>query len=142
MIVENAERFGLSQLHQLRGRVGRGLRKSYCILVAGGEGGAISQTSRQRLQVMHTTYDGFAIAEQDLAQRGPGDFLGNAADGAVRQSGALCFRLASTAEDSALMMQATEDAREILREDGDLVSYPGLSERARRMFSIESGLIS
>ncbi len=142
MIVENAERFGLSQLHQLRGRVGRGSRKSYCILVAGGEDGAISQTSRQRLQVMHTTYDGFAIAEQDLSQRGPGDFLGNAADGVVRQSGALCFRLASTAEDSALMMQATEDARELLREDGELASYPGLAERARRMFSIESGLIS
>jgi len=141
MIVENAERFGLSQLHQLRGRVGRGARKSYCILVTGGDGD-ISETSRQRLHVMHTTYDGFAIAEQDLAQRGPGDFLGNAADGTVRQSGALCFRLASTAEDSALMLQATEDAREILREDGTLDEHPLLAERARRMFSIESGLIS
>ena len=142
MIVENAERFGLSQLHQLRGRVGRGSRKSYCILVAGGEGGSISETSRQRLHVMHTTYDGFAIAEQDLAQRGPGDFLGNASDGSVRQSGALCFRLASTSEDSALMVQATEDARELLRADRELASCPGLAERARRMFSIESGLIS
>ncbi len=142
MIVENAERFGLSQLHQLRGRVGRGSRKSYCILVAGGEDGSISETSRQRLHVMHTTYDGFAIAEQDLAQRGPGDFLGNAADGSVRQSGALCFRLASTAEDSELMVQATEDAREILRGDGELAAHPALAERARRMFSIESGLIS
>ncbi len=141
MIVENAERFGLSQLHQLRGRVGRGARKSYCILVAGGDG-TISESSRQRLRVMQTTYDGFAIAEQDLAQRGPGDFVGNASDGAVRQSGALCFRLASAAEDSALMIQATEDARDILREDCALVEHPLLAERARRMFSIESGLIS
>jgi ATP-dependent DNA helicase RecG len=141
MIVENAERFGLSQLHQLRGRVGRGARKSYCILVAGGDGD-LSESSRKRLHVMHTTYDGFAIAEQDLAQRGPGDFLGNAADGAVRQSGALCFRLASAAEDSALMMEATEDARELLRRDGGLAEHPLLAERARQMFLIESGLIS
>ena len=141
MIVENAERFGLSQLHQLRGRVGRGSRKSYCILVAGGDG-KLSETSRGRLQVMRTTYDGFAIAEQDLAQRGPGDFLGNAADGTVRQSGELCFRLANAAEDSTLMMEATEDARGLLKKDGTLNAYPLLSERVNRMFSIESGLIS
>ena len=116
------------------------LRASGC--GAGGEEGAISETSRARLRVMHTTYDGFAIAEQDLAQRGPGDFLGNASDGSVRQSGALCFRLASTAEDSALMLEATEDAREILRVDTELSSHPLLAERVRRMFSIESGLIS
>ncbi len=141
MIVENAERFGLSQLHQLRGRVGRGARKSYCILVAGGEGD-LSARSRERLQVMRTTYDGFAIAEQDLAQRGPGDFLGNAADGTVRQSGALSFRLANSAEDSALMISATEDARTLLASDSDLSNHPLLSNRVTQMFSIESGLIS
>ena len=77
MVVENAERFGLSQLHQLRGRVGRGVRKSHCVLVMGGDG-AVSRTSRDRLEVMRTTYDGYRIAEQDLAQRGPGDFLATA----------------------------------------------------------------
>ena len=141
MIVENAERFGLSQLHQLRGRVGRGIRKSYCILVAGGEG-ELSARSRERLQVMRTTYDGFAIAEQDLAQRGPGDFLGNASDGTVRQSGALSFRLANSAEDSSLMLSATEDARALLSSDSDLSHHPLLSDRVTQMFSIDSGLIS
>ena len=141
MIVENAERFGLSQLHQLRGRVGRGSRKSYCILVAGGDG-EMSQRSRERLQTMRTTYDGFAIAEQDLAQRGPGDFLGSASDGSVRQSGALCFRLGNTAEDSSLMLLATDDARSLLASDPDLLSHPLLSNRVLRAFSVEAGLIS
>ena len=141
MIVENAERFGLSQLHQLRGRVGRGTRKSYCILVAGGDGN-LSESSRARLQIMRTTYDGFAIAEQDLAQRGPGDFLGNSADGTVRQSGELGFRLASTAEDSSLMLEATEDARALLQADPTLSAHPLLSQRVNRMFAIEVGLIS
>lgn len=141
MIVENAERFGLSQLHQLRGRVGRGSRKSYCILVAGGDGD-LSERSRQRLQIMRTTYDGFAIAEQDLAQRGPGDFLGNASDGTVRQSGALAFRLANAAEDSTLMLQATEDARTLLASDASLQFHPLLSQRINYMFSVEAGLMS
>ncbi|MBQ5772168.1 MAG: ATP-dependent DNA helicase RecG, partial [Clostridia bacterium] len=104
MIVENAERFGLSQLHQLRGRVGRGKRKSWCILVAGdGVGQSAENPSRRRLDVMRTTYDGFAIAEQDLAQRGPGDFLGSGADGTLRQSGGLSFRLANAAEDGEIL---------------------------------------
>jgi ATP-dependent DNA helicase RecG len=141
MIVENAERFGLSQLHQLRGRVGRGTRKSYCILVAGG-GGRLSESSRARLNVMRTTYDGFAIAEQDLAHRGPGDFLGNAADGTVRQSGELGFRLGSMAEDSSIMMEATEDAKALLSQSADLSAYPLLEARVAQMFSIEEGLIS
>ncbi|MBE6634442.1 MAG: ATP-dependent DNA helicase RecG [Ruminococcaceae bacterium] len=139
MIVENAERFGLSQLHQLRGRVGRGKRKSYCVLVAGGEG-KLSESARGRLQVMRTTYDGYAIAEQDLAQRGPGDFLGNGE--AVRQSGALCFRIANAAEDTGILTQAAEDARALLREDPSLQSYPLLAERARAMFTQRDGLIS
>ena len=141
MIVENAERFGLSQLHQLRGRVGRGARKSYCVLVAGGDG-RLSEGSRARLNVMRTTYDGFAIAEQDLAHRGPGDFLGNTADGSVRQSGELGFRLGSMAEDSAIMTEATEDAGALLQVDADLSSHPLLAARVSGMFSIEDGLIS
>ena len=95
MLVENAERFGLSQLHQLRGRVGRGTKKSYCVLIRNGGG----ETAKARLEVMRTTYDGYAIAEQDLIQRGPGDFLASASDGSVRQSGGLTFRLADAGED-------------------------------------------
>ncbi len=141
MIVENAERFGLSQLHQLRGRVGRGSRKSYCVLVTAGEG-AVGERSRARLDTMRTTYDGYAIAEQDLAQRGPGDFLGAAANGNVRQSGGLAFRLADAGEDSSILTDATLDARELLAQKNGLAAYPLLSERIDSMFQIESGLIS
>lgn len=139
MVVENAERFGLSQLHQLRGRVGRGNRKSYCILVAGGEG-KLSEGARQRLQVMHTTYDGYAIAEQDLARRGPGDFLGNGET--VRQSGALCFRIANAAEDASVLTEASEDARNLLQADPTLSSHPVLEHRANVMFTQREGMIS
>ena len=141
MIVENAERFGLSQLHQLRGRVGRGTRKSYCVLVAGGTG-AIGERSRARLETMRTTYDGYAIAEQDLAQRGPGDFLGSAADGSVRQSGGLAFRLADAGEDSSILTDATADARALLAEDPTLSNYPSLASLVTSMFDIDIGLIS
>ena len=141
MIVENAERFGLSQLHQLRGRVGRGTRKSYCVLVAGGTG-AIGERSRARLDTMRTTYDGYAIAEQDLAQRGPGDFLGSAADGSVRQSGGLAFRLADAGEDSSILTDATADARALLAEDPTLSNYPSLASLVTSMFDIDIGLIS
>ena len=84
MIVENAERFGLSQLHQLRGRVGRGKRKSYCVLVSDAEG---ESAAVSRLRVMRTTWDGFEIAERDLALRGPGDFLSGVGEEGIRQSG-------------------------------------------------------
>ncbi|MBQ5833750.1 MAG: ATP-dependent DNA helicase RecG [Clostridia bacterium] len=143
MIVENAERFGLSQLHQLRGRVGRGKRKSWCILVAGdGVGQSEENPSRKRLDVMRTTYDGFAIAEQDLEQRGPGDFLGSAADGTLRQSGGLSFRLADVAEDGEILSRAAQDAKALLREDPELQAHPVLAERVREAFTIEEGLIS
>ena len=142
MIVENAERFGLSQLHQLRGRVGRGTRKSYCILVSGGDGSTVSQTSRARLEVMRTTYDGYRIAEEDLAQRGPGDFLATSADGTVRQSGGLSFRLANAGEDVSLMADAATDARALLESDPSLSSYPDLLSRLRAVFTLEEGLIS
>ena len=141
MIVENAERFGLSQLHQLRGRVGRGARKSHCILVMGGDG-AVSRTSRDRLEVMRTTYDGYRIAEQDLAQRGPGDFLATAEGGMVRQSGGLSFRLADAGEDISVLTEAAADARELLATDSDLAKNPLLREHIKGLFSIEAGLIS
>lgn len=141
MIVENAERFGLSQLHQLRGRVGRGQRKSYCILVGGAPLEQLGERSRQRLQTMHTTYDGYRIAEQDLAQRGPGDFLG-CGDGNVRQSGGLSFRLADAVEDVTLLTEATEDAKALLASGGGLEKAPLLAEKVQAMFSVEAGLIS
>lgn len=140
MIVENAERFGLSQLHQLRGRVGRGARKSYCILVSGESG--VGARSRARLETMHTTYDGYAIAEQDLIQRGPGDFLASATDGSVRQSGGLTFRLADAGSDLPILTDATADAKTLLEQDTTLREHPALRARVDAMFAIESGLIS
>lgn len=141
MIVENAERFGLSQLHQLRGRVGRGTRKSYCVLVTGGTG-EVGERSRARLDTMRTTYDGYAIAEQDLVQRGPGDFLGTSGGDTVRQSGGLTFRLADAGEDASLFTDATADARALLDADPTLASYPLLAARVQAMFDIDTGLIS
>jgi ATP-dependent DNA helicase RecG len=91
---------------------------------------------------MHTTYDGYAIAEQDLIQRGPGDFLASSADGSVRQSGGLSFRLADAGEDLSILTDATADARALLDGDATLSSYPELALRVQAMFSIDSGLIS
>ncbi len=116
MIVENAERFGLSQLHQLRGRVGRGSLKSYCILVSDTEG----EVARHRLKLMTKTNDGFVIAEEDLKMRGPGDFLGT--DGA-RQSGVGGnYRMAALCKDSTIPEAAGEAAAEILDKDNNLSS--------------------
>ncbi|MBI4412458.1 MAG: ATP-dependent DNA helicase RecG [Deltaproteobacteria bacterium] len=108
MVVEHAERFGLSQLHQLRGRVGRGAEKSYCLLIAGY---AQSEETRYRLKVMEETNDGFRIAEEDLKIRGPGDFLG------TRQAGLPEFRLAHLVRDGHLLNAARKRAFEILEED-------------------------
>ena len=134
MLVENAERFGLSQLHQLRGRVGRGTRKSYCILIRDGGG----DTAKARLEVMRTTYDGYAIAEKDLAQRGPGDFLAPASGSGIRQSGG--FRLAETWSDAELMNHAFAYAREMLTDDPELNGHPALKRAVEKMYA-ESGNI-
>ena len=109
MIVENAERFGLSQLHQLRGRVGRGSKKSYCVLVSDSKG----ENAKGRLSTMKSTYDGFLIAEKDLRMRGPGDFfaVGTGADARIRQSGDNAFKMANMCSDEGLMEAAFEDAR-------------------------------
>ncbi len=109
MIVENAERFGLSQLHQLRGRVGRGSAKSYCILVSDVKGGS---SAKDRLEVMKSTFDGFRIAEFDLGERGPGDFFASV-DDEIRQHGELRFRLANLCEDMELFEAAVSEARGI-----------------------------
>ncbi|MBQ2708274.1 MAG: ATP-dependent DNA helicase RecG [Clostridia bacterium] len=108
MIVENAERFGLSQLHQLRGRVGRGKAKSWCILVSDAKTGS---RAHDRLNVMRTTYDGFKIAEYDLGERGPGDFFRSGEDD-VRQHGELRFRLANLCENMELFEAAVAAAKE------------------------------
>ncbi len=113
MLIENAERFGLSQLHQLRGRVGRGKAKSYCVLVSDAKG----ENAKERLEVMRTTGDGFKIAEYDLSERGPGDFLPRADVGAVRQHGEIRFRLANLCGDMKLLEAAVAAAKETLERD-------------------------
>ena len=129
MIVENAERFGLSQLHQLRGRVGRGARKSYCILISDDH----NPTAGKRLGVMRDTYDGFAIAEADLETRGPGDFFAKNGTAEVRQSGGLRFRFANLCGDTGLFTLATDAAQALLAEDPTLENYPALREELNRM---------
>jgi len=108
MVVEHAERFGLSQLHQLRGRVGRGTRPSSCFLMAGGEQG---EDAAARLSVMERTVDGFRIAEEDLRIRGPGDFAG------VRQSGIPDLVFADLVRDASILRMAREIAEELHRDD-------------------------
>jgi ATP-dependent DNA helicase RecG len=111
MIVESAERFGLTQLHQLRGRVGRGPHRSVCVLVAGPTAGALA---RERLDVLANSEDGFAIAEEDLRLRGPGEPWG------TRQSGLPRLKLADLSRDEALLEDARRDARHVLEGDARL----------------------
>ena len=109
MVIESAERFGLSQLHQLRGRVGRGAEKSYCILMTGYK---LSEDSRKRIELMCSTGDGFELAEADLRMRGPGDMEG------TRQSGlAFDLRIADLGKDSPILAQARSAAADILAAD-------------------------
>ncbi len=115
MVIEHAERFGLSQLHQLRGRVGRGAAASACVLLyATNEGGRVSETARERLRAMVETNDGFEIARRDLEIRGPGEFLG------ARQSGAALLRFADLATDDDLLAWARDLAPRMLDRDPDL----------------------
>ena len=117
MVIEHAERFGLSQLHQLRGRVGRGAAASACVLLyEAPEGGRLGETARARLKAMVETNDGFEIARRDLDIRGPGEFLG------ARQSGAALLRFADLAEDSALLQWARAAAPRMLAEHPDLAA--------------------
>lgn len=110
MMVENAERFGLAQLHQLRGRVGRGEYQSYCIFIQGSD----DETTSKRLEILNKSNDGFYIAGEDLKLRGPGDLFG------IRQSGDMEFRIGDIYNDSAILKSASEAAAEILTLDPDL----------------------
>jgi ATP-dependent DNA helicase RecG len=112
MLIENAERFGLTQLHQLRGRVGRGAHQSYCILVRRN----ITDTSIKRLKVLEETNDGFKVADEDLRLRGPGEFFG------LKQSGFLKFKIANLATDDKIIQLARETAINIIKKDPLLIS--------------------
>ena len=113
MVIENADRFGLSQLHQLRGRVGRGARKSYCVLVSD----LNTEKSKARLDIMKNTYDGFEIAEKDLILRGPGDFFPSSKQQSLRQSGGFEFKLAKLCDNTELFELAFKTAKEITSSD-------------------------
>jgi ATP-dependent DNA helicase RecG len=117
MVIESTEKFGLSQLHQLRGRVGRGAEKSYCILLSGSK---LGNDARERIKIMTTTNNGFEIAEKDLELRGPGDIEG------TRQSGVLNFKLASIVQDRPLLELARNTAADLLEKDPDMVSAENL----------------
>lgn len=120
MLIEHAERFGLSQLHQLRGRVGRGNFKSYCVLMLGY---ALSEEATQRAEIMERTNDGFKIAEADLEMRGPGEFMG------TRQSGLPGFKMANLVRDVKTLMLARDAAFELAQQDPTLKTLPGLRAR-------------
>ena len=134
MVVENAERFGLSQLHQLRGRVGRGKHRSYCVLVTESK----SQTSRDRLKVMSQTTDGFKIAEEDLRLRGPGDFFGN------RQHGLPQMRIADLAGDMRLLKQAQIAAQELLDADPELAlpAHAPVRRKIQELFAEQADIFN
>jgi len=117
MVIESAEKFGLSQLHQLRGRVGRGAEKSFCILLTGPK---ISNEARERLKIMVATNDGFRIAEKDLEIRGPGNIEG------TKQSGLLNFKLANIVQDKVILEAARKAAGDILDKDADLIMAENL----------------
>jgi len=108
MVIESAEKFGLSQLHQLRGRVGRGEHASYCILLTAPE---IGKEAMERIRVITQTDNGFLIAEKDLQLRGPGDIEG------TRQSGVMEFKLADVVQDADLLMTARRAALQLIEED-------------------------
>ena len=130
MIVENAERFGLSQLHQLRGRVGRGQHKSYCVLVSDADGEEV----KSRLGIMVKTNDGFKISEEDLRLRGPGDFFGS------RQHGLPEMHVADLGADVNVLKSAQDEAQRLLKDDPALTKpeYRALRERIDHLFSANS----
>ena len=117
MVIESSEKFGLSQLHQLRGRVGRGAEKSYCVLLSSSK---LGNDARERIRIMVTTNNGFEIAEKDLELRGPGEIEG------TRQSGALNFKLASIVQDRPILDIARSLTSALLENDPDLSSAENL----------------
>jgi len=111
MMIENADRFGLAQLHQLRGRVGRGSDQSYCIFVSESR----SKKTKERLDILNRSNDGFKIAEEDMKLRGPGDFFG------VRQSGIMEFRIGDIFTDATILKDASDAVNEIMNRDAELL---------------------
>lgn len=134
MMVENSERFGLAQLHQLRGRVGRGNAQSYCIFMSGSK----SKETKKRLEVLNRSNDGFYIASEDLKLRGPGDLFG------IRQSGVLEFRLGDIFQDAKILKQASQASEELTRDDPELreTGKEKLRERLEEAFSRGGDLLS
>ena len=124
MVIEHAERFGLSQLHQLRGRIGRGAAKSFCILMTGGK---VSEDGDRRLDAMVRTTDGFKIAELDLELRGPGEFFG------TRQAGMPSFQVASLVRDRQLLEAAKREAAAVLAGPNEEVSKEEIDRALRHM---------
>ena len=127
MMIENAERFGLAQLHQLRGRVGRGKYQSYCIMVNCGD----QDGTQKRLDILNRSNDGFYIASEDLKLRGPGDIFG------VRQSGDLEFKIADIFTDANLLKTVSEEVNRLLDEDPELEmeEHRDLKEKMNRYLS-------
>ena len=125
MLLENAERFGLAQLHQLRGRVGRGRHESFCVLISDAQ----NKEAVTRLKAMCATNDGFRIADEDLKLRGPGDFFGN------RQHGLPNLKMVDLSSDMLLMQDAQKAAATLLEENGGLAPYPRLSAAVDELFS-------
>ena len=125
MMIENAERFGLAQLHQLRGRVGRGSHQSYCILVSGSSG----KETMERLEILNKSNDGFFIASEDLKLRGPGDLFG------IRQSGDLEFKIGDIYQDASILKAANETAKHLTAEEYLSLcnNYPALLDKFERL---------
>lgn len=125
ILIENAERFGLAQLHQLRGRVGRGVHQSYCILIDGSK----KKGTTKRLEILNKSNDGFFIASEDLKLRGPGDLFG------IRQSGVLEFKIADIYQDASILQDASKEAGRILQEDPnlELSKHQALKEQIEKL---------
>ena len=134
MVVENADRFGLSQLHQLRGRVGRGKEKSYCILLSDSR----NEETRARLKVMTQTNDGFVISQEDLRLRGPGDFFGQ------RQHGLPAMKIADLSCDMRLLDEAQTAARQLMERDPELTepTHQALRDRIRQLFDTNADMLN
>ena len=134
LIIENADRFGLSQLHQLRGRVGRGKHKSYCVLVSDTD----NEVSEARLKVMTQTNDGFKISEEDLRLRGPGDFFGS------RQHGLPAMHVADLCSDMNVLQTAQTAAQELLAADPELEKpeHQALKAAVDRLFEMNTDTIN
>ena len=134
MVVENADRFGLSQLHQLRGRVGRGKAKSYCILLSDSQ----NEETRARLKVMTQTNDGFRISQEDLRLRGPGDFFGQ------RQHGLPAMKIADLSCDMRLLDEAQTAARQLMERDPELTdpAHRPLRRRIRQLFDTNADMLN